>query len=237
MSWTFEATQAGYANLWKTATLKGGADARTPTPSPTRSLPAEQRYRTVQNGTGVPWYFIGALHMRESGCDFAGVLHNGEHIIGTGKVTTLVPAGRGPFATWEEAAIDALKMKDMQRVQSWSPARMLYQAEVYNGLGYVSRAKTRPTSGPAPITSRPASSWLMACSIRARTILSSASPRCLIRLAQKRADIHADLYPATPTGETRDRSRHPIPCPVDQDHRATVLHHDRLAGAVGLDAQ
>lgn len=27
MAWTFEATERGYANLWRTATLKGGADA------------------------------------------------------------------------------------------------------------------------------------------------------------------------------------------------------------------
>src|SRR5688572_19234705 len=119
MAWSFDRTRAGYNNLWRTATLKGGADLTAANRFADKIIAAESRYRAVQNATGVPWFYIGALHMRESSCNFAGVLHNGDQIIGTGRLTYRVPAGRGPFSTWEEAAVDALKLKDMHRVQEW----------------------------------------------------------------------------------------------------------------------
>lgn len=97
------------------------------------------RYRAIQKATGVPWAWIGAVHMRESSCNFDGVLHNGEKIIGTGEVTSLVPSGRGPFDTWEEAAIDALKLKGLEKVKDWSPERVAYEAERFNGFGYRGR--------------------------------------------------------------------------------------------------
>ncbi len=103
--------------MWSTATLKGGTDAANAETFANKIIAAEARYKAVQASTGVPWYFIGALHMRESSCDFRGVLHNGDRIIGTGGLTVRVPAGRGPFSTWEESAVDALKLKDMHRVQ------------------------------------------------------------------------------------------------------------------------
>lgn len=77
-----------------------------------------------------------ALHFRESSCDFKGVLHNGERILGTGRKTKLVPAGRGPFLTWEEAAIDALMLKKAMFPREWTLASKLEFAEKFNGLGY-----------------------------------------------------------------------------------------------------
>jgi len=104
------------------------------------------RYEAVSMKTGVPWDVIGVIHYRESSGSFAGVLHNGQKIIGTGKKTTIVPKGRGPFSTWEEAAIDALfncapyaaKNKD------WSIAGTLDLLERYNGLGYRNKGVPSP---------------------------------------------------------------------------------------------
>jgi lysozyme family protein len=195
MAWTFEATERGYANLWKTATLKGGADTTNADRVADKIIAAEQRYRAVQVATGVPWYFIGDLHNRESSCNFAGVLHNGEKIIGTGQVTTLEPPGRGPFSTWEEAAIDALKLKNMHRVQDWSVARMLYQAEVFNGLGYVGKGINSPYVW-AGTNHEQRGKYVADHKFDPNaddTQLGVAA--VLIRLAQKRPDIHADLYP------------------------------------------
>ena len=199
MTWTFEATQAGYANLWRTATIKGGADASQAEIFADKIIAAEQRYRAVQAATGVPWYFIGALHMRESSCNFAGVLHNGERIIGTGRVTTLEPPNRGPFSNWEEAAVDALKLKSMQRVQSWSVARMMFQAELFNGLGYVGKGINAPYVW-AGTNHEQRGKYVADHQFDPNaedTQLGVAA--VLIRLAEKRPDIHADLYPATPT--------------------------------------
>lgn len=195
MAWTFEATERGYANMWKSATLKGGADAANAETFADKIIAAEQRYRAVQASTGVPWYFIGALHMRESSCNFEGVLHNGEKIIGTGRLTTLEPAGRGPFATWPEAAIDALRLKNMHRVQDWSAARMLYQAEVFNGLGYVGKGINSPYVW-AGTNHEQRGKYVADHKFDPSaddTQLGVAA--VLIRLAQKRPDIHADLYP------------------------------------------
>lgn len=104
------------------------------------------RYELVSKVTGVPWDVIGVIHYRESSNDFRGVLHNGEKIIGTGKKTTLVPAGRGPFATWEEAAIDALANchPHLAKNKDWSLGTTLDKLEAYNGLGYRNKGLPSP---------------------------------------------------------------------------------------------
>ncbi|CAL8972931.1 hypothetical protein RHODGE_RHODGE_01043 [Rhodoplanes serenus] len=143
MAPTFEAARKGYAAMWAAATVK--TDRRSAAETVARRIIAGRaRYEAVQRATGVPWWWIGAIHDRESGGDFRGVLHNGERIIGAGRKTRLVPKGRGPFSTWEEAATDALKLKGLQKITDWSPARMLYEAERFNGFGYVSRGVNSP---------------------------------------------------------------------------------------------
>lgn len=104
-----------------------------------RDRAAYLRVRSKTNG--IPWELIASLHNRESGGDFKGCLHNGEPIIGTGRKTKLVPAGRGPFATWEESAIDALTMPPhslhLIGANGWTDARVAYEAERFNGFGYM----------------------------------------------------------------------------------------------------
>jgi lysozyme family protein len=141
MAWTYEATKAGYANMWASLAIKNvkGADkfAR-------KIIAGESKYKAVEDQTGVPWYFIGLLHMRESSNNFAGVLHNGEHIIGTGLKTKLVPRGKGPFSSWEEAAADALELKDLHKIRAWDISRIGYEAERFNGLGYTNKGINSP---------------------------------------------------------------------------------------------
>lgn len=134
---TFEkGTVAWYVNAYAQMEIDPGCETRVQTAALTvrRGM---ARYEVVELATGIPWYFIGAIHHMEASCDFTRCLHNGERIIGTGKKTTLVPAGRGPFATWEKSAIDALKMRNLHLVQHWTLGEMLLQAERYNGLGYL----------------------------------------------------------------------------------------------------
>lgn len=104
------------------------------------------RYMSVSKATGVPWDVIGVIHYRESSGDFAGVLHNGQKIIGKGTKTTLVPRGRGPFSTWEEAAIDALVNAPPYAAKNkdWSIAGTLDILERYNGLGYRNKGLPSP---------------------------------------------------------------------------------------------
>lgn len=104
------------------------------------------RYELVSKATGVPWDVIGVIHYRESSNDFRGVLHNGQKIVGTNKKTTLVPKDRGPFATWEEAAVDALANchPHLARNTDWSIGTTLDKLEAYNGLGYRNKGLPSP---------------------------------------------------------------------------------------------
>ncbi len=104
----------------------------------------QERYRIVSAACGVPEKLIFALHYREASLRFNGVLHNGENILGTGRLTKLVPKGRGPFETWEEAAIDALMLKKSIFPKVWDFNSMLEFAERFNGLGYRKRGELSP---------------------------------------------------------------------------------------------
>lgn len=138
---TLAATSKGYQNMYDTMKFTRSSAINN---TATKIIQNKDKYLAVQNKTGVPWYWIGAIHMRESSNDFRGVLHNGEKTIGTGRKTVLVPKGRGPFSTWEEAAIDALQLKGLQKISDWSIPRMLYEAERYNGWGYTWRKVNSP---------------------------------------------------------------------------------------------
>lgn len=136
---TFAAAKAGYENLWarmqitRVAAVTGAAK---------RCIAGKPRYLAVETATGVPWYVISLMHLRESNLDWRGVLHNGEKILGTGRKTRLVPKGRGPFSTWEEAAIDALKIK--RYPPEWDIAHIAYAFEKFNGFGYRSKGIPSP---------------------------------------------------------------------------------------------
>lgn len=94
------------------------------------------RYDIVSAATGVPWWFIGLCHDRECSLSWKGTLHNGEMIIGTDRVTHLVPAGRGPFKTWEDGAIDAMRYEGFDKIPVWDETECLLRLEAYNGFGY-----------------------------------------------------------------------------------------------------
>jgi lysozyme family protein len=104
----------------------------------------KERYLSAQRLTGVPWDVIAACHYRESSLSFKGVLHNGEYIIGTGKKTKLVPAGRGPFGSWEAAAVDAMMIESSKFPKVWDTAGKLDFTERYNGLGYRKKGVPSP---------------------------------------------------------------------------------------------
>jgi lysozyme family protein len=140
---TYATLTAANAARWQRAVLtKADAFAA----AAQKLLAAKPRYAAVATVTGVPWFVIAVIHERESSGDFRGVLHNGEAIIGTGRKTTLVPKGRGPFSSWEDAAVDALTNCHpyAARNTDWSAGGTLTLLERYNGLGYFSRGLPSP---------------------------------------------------------------------------------------------
>jgi len=92
-------------------------------------------YSSVSKATGVPWWVIGIIHYREADFSIKASLAQGDP---WNKVSTHVPRGRGPFVSWQEAAIDALKncAPYAARWKDWSFGGALTLLEEYNGLGY-----------------------------------------------------------------------------------------------------
>jgi lysozyme family protein len=104
---------------------------------------AKPRYQAVSIKTSVPWAVIAVIHERECSQDWAGSLAQGDP---WNRVSVHVPAGRGPFASWEEAAVDALAQcaPYAARNRDWSIGGALTTLEEYNGLGYAARGRPSP---------------------------------------------------------------------------------------------
>jgi lysozyme family protein len=104
------------------------------------------RYDKVGKALGVPWYVVGIIHSLEASGDFSRHLHNGDPLTAR---TTHVPAGRPPTGkppfTWERSAIDALRLRGMDRWKDWSIPGTLYELEGYNGFGYRDHHPTVPS--------------------------------------------------------------------------------------------
>lgn len=103
------------------------------------------QYQAIEALTKVPWYFIGMVHYRESGCDFTKHLHNGDSLTAR---TTHIPAGRPvtgkPPFTFTQSAIDALTYQKLTGLTDWSIPAILYRLEAYNGFGYRSHGINSP---------------------------------------------------------------------------------------------
>jgi lysozyme family protein len=104
---------------------------------------AKSRYQAVAARTGVPWSVIAVIHERECSQDWTGSLAQGDP---WNRISVHVPAGRGPFKSWEESAIDALVncAPYAARNKDWSVGGALTKLEEYNGLGYASRGIPSP---------------------------------------------------------------------------------------------
>jgi lysozyme family protein len=105
--------------------------------------PAKSAYVPVAIQTGVPWFVIAVIHERECSQDWHGSLAQGDP---WDKESVHVPAGRGPFASWHDAAVDALVKCPPYAVRNkdWSAGGTLVLLEEYNGLGYAARGIASP---------------------------------------------------------------------------------------------
>ena len=108
-----------------------------------RILKHRERYEYVEQKTGVPWWFIAAIHNMESSGNWNCHLHNGDPLTAR---TVRVPADRPVDEpekgwevgyTWEESAIDAIKLKNFHDVTDESLPAWLWRSHLYNGFGRV----------------------------------------------------------------------------------------------------
>lgn len=105
-------------------------------------------YQEAEKATGVPWWMIAVIDLREGGESHLGTrhLHCGDPLT---NYTVHVPVGRPkvghePPFTWLESAVDALKMKLFDKVKDWTIERVLHELEPYNGLGYFQKGIPSP---------------------------------------------------------------------------------------------
>lgn len=108
----------------------------------------EDIYSAIEKATGVPWPMVAVDHRRESDAQdasgnplFTSYLGNGQPL---NKVTTIVPIGRGPFATFQAGAKDAYHLDKMDAIKDWRLEKILYYCELFNGAGYDARSLPSP---------------------------------------------------------------------------------------------
>jgi lysozyme family protein len=146
MQYTYDNLKQEYEDLW--STMEVVRDFSTLQRLSDKIKQNKDKYMEVQRLSGVPWQMVAVIHVREAGeldiGRWKGVLHNGEKIIGTGRKTRLVPAGRGPFDDWVLAAVDALRLKGFDKITSWPISRILWALEPYNGYGYRNKGLRSP---------------------------------------------------------------------------------------------
>lgn len=125
---------------WKKAKLTRTAEF---VPVAKRLVASKARYQAVAAKTGVPWFVIAVIHQRESSGNFSGSLAQGDP---WNEVSTHVPKGRGPFPSWEAAAVDALVVCPpyAAKWKDWSAGGTMTLLEQYNGLGYANKGIPSP---------------------------------------------------------------------------------------------
>jgi lysozyme family protein len=132
----FAALRDEYANLWRTMTVRSG---KTVDMVAEKIIGHKARYQNVEKLTGVPWFMVGAIHAMECGLMFTGHLHNGDPLTArTKQVPANRPAAGKPPFSWEESALDALKMAphSLHLIKEWPIERIAFELERYNGWGY-----------------------------------------------------------------------------------------------------
>lgn len=131
---------ARYTELWKSMQVR--ADMHTAVQyAASRIIANKERYQRVARNLGLPWFFIGLLHYRESSLNFHCHLHNGDPLNArTVHVPPGCPTTGNPPFTWEESALDALRNRRIQKITS--PETLAFAAEDYNGWGYYLKGQT-----------------------------------------------------------------------------------------------
>src|SRR5262249_60763230 len=90
---SFEALKDSYDRSWANLKIRP-ARADEVGKEANRLLKGKNTYQQIETKTGVPWWFVGLCHYRESHFNFKTYLGNAQAL---DQITTIVPKGRGPF--------------------------------------------------------------------------------------------------------------------------------------------
>lgn len=148
-----------YADMFNSAVINSAKKAEVDATCKRIKL-GQARYQSVATtlANGIPWWFIAITHFMEAGGfknPFLYHLHCGDPLTGR---TVHVPAGRpkanpgggtvppsktNPYS-WEESALDALKLMGYNKVDKWGIQDCLVMFEKFNGLGYKKKGVPSP---------------------------------------------------------------------------------------------
>lgn len=137
------ALKALNSKRWAAAKLTRGPEFVKPA---NKAVANKATYLEIVDRCGMPtisWVFVAVTHMRESSQDFSRSLAQGDP---WNEVSVRIPAGRGPFKSFADAAVDALVncAPRAARLTDWSIDGMLTNLERYNGLGYANKKIPSP---------------------------------------------------------------------------------------------
>ena len=138
------ALTAQNAARWKVARVDPGkASAFNAVAARLCNLQLRTSYNAVSKITGVPWWVIAVIHERECSQSWECNIAQGDPWT---RRSTHDPVGRGPFSSWQNAAVDALTACPPHAAawKDWSPGGTLTLLEQYNGLGYAMRDVPSP---------------------------------------------------------------------------------------------
>lgn len=130
---TFEQIRSKYELLYRTMEIKSPVIKAQAQQAAGKLLKDLNRYKAVEKLTGVPAVFLMCTNLRESNGSMLRYLGNGQLL---SMKTTIVPKNRGPFASWEDGAVDAIKLEGLDKENNWSVAHIAYDEEAFNGWGY-----------------------------------------------------------------------------------------------------
>ena len=137
---SFENIKAEYERNWSNMRIRP-ARVEVANETARKALRGKDIYKQIEARCGVCWWFCALLHSRESDFDFDTYLGNGQSLH---RVTTIVPKGRGPFASFVDGAVDALQLEGYVGARDWSIAKVLFRLEKFNGFGYRGRSVNSP---------------------------------------------------------------------------------------------
>jgi len=134
MGYTFPSIRNEYLYLINAASPLNAAHAARFHAAAHRLIKHNTTFYGAQTRTGIPAVWFAVINERESGNNFNTYLGNGDPLK---RVTTHVPKGRGPFASWIDGAVDATTYDHVGRPgpEDWSWAWFLYRCEAWNGFG------------------------------------------------------------------------------------------------------
>ncbi len=128
-----------YAQQWDQMAIK--ATRRTEFERIARKLVGlKPHYLPIETATGVPWYMIALIHLREADNDFSKGLAQGDP---WNRRSHNLPIS-GPFNSFFDSAVWALKHDGLTNVSDWRLEKQLYYQEVFNGAGYDMRGLPSP---------------------------------------------------------------------------------------------